>query len=274
MWTPSWLSNATRVLLCLTLLGSPTSVSVAAADAEAPDSSSTASLGGALDHARELIKTGDYDGAIETLKGALERAHPHRDALRDAYLLLIKTHVILGNENKFKPQLRAASDLSYQEAKRIIAECLRTRELRHTRPEPASEYPREMIAFFAEVRGEIFGSFRVAGLDPPEAVVLLDTDTLRTLPGEKSLGDVDVTVGSHVVVVNATGYQGLTEKVSTSPNSMLERTYHLQRRKGAVWYTAVTTGAVGVVYGVVALLSGKTDTTKPAEPLPPAPPPP
>jgi hypothetical protein len=270
MRAPSTLSSALRILLCLTLLGSPTSVSMA----QAPDSSSTEGLGGALDHARELIKTGDYDGAIETLKGALERAHPHRDALRDAYLLLIKTHVILGNDYKFKPQLRAASELSYQEAKRVIAECLHTRELRHTHPEPASEYPREMITAFAEVRGEIFGSFRVAGLDPPDAVVLLDADTLRNLPGEKSLGDVDLTVGSHVVVVNAARYTALTEKISISPGSTLERSYHLTRRKSATWYTAVSTGAAGLVAGVMVLLSGKDTSTKPAEPLPPAPPPP
>jgi hypothetical protein len=274
MWTQPMLSGATRVLLCLTLAGSPASVSVAAADAKAPDSSSIEGLGGALDHARELIKTGDYDSAIETLRGALERAHPHRDALRDAYLLLIKTHVILGNDYKFKPQLRAASDLSYQEARRVIAECLRNRELRHVHPEPASEYPREMITAFAEVRGEIFGSFRVATLDPPDAVVLLDTDTLRTLPGEQSLGDVDLSVGPHVVVVNAPGYKDLTENVSISPNSTLERTYRLTKRKSPAWYAAVGTGAAGVATGLVILLGGKTEITKPPEALPPAPPPP
>lgn len=229
-----------------------------------------------LDQARELIKDGDYDHAIEILRAAIERARSRVATLRNAYLLLIKTYVFLGNDFKFKPQGREASNLNYQEAKALIAECLGIRELRHTHPEPASEYPEEMIRFFAEGRSRIFGSFRVAELEPAGAVVLLDADTLRALPGDSLIGDVDLAVGKHLVVVRARGYKDVTEEITISPNSTLERPYHLARRRGAAWYATIGAGAAGVVGGLIALVAsgGESSTTPALEPLPPAPPPP
>ncbi|HEY3215894.1 MAG TPA: hypothetical protein VGK93_05335 [Candidatus Eisenbacteria bacterium] len=230
----------------------------------------------ALEQAREYIKNGDYDNAIELLKGVLEKARSRMQTLREAYLLLIKTYVFLGNDLRSKPQGREASNLNYQEARKLIAECLRTKELRHARPEPASEYPPEMITFFAEVRSQLFGSFRVVELEPREAVVLLDADTLRALPGDGLFGDVDLAIGPHLVVVRAKGYKNVTEEVTISPNSTLERPYRLARRHGSAWYATVASGTLGVVGGVIALAAGRGSTSGPAtpEPLPGAPPPP
>jgi hypothetical protein len=224
----------------------------------------------ALDRARELIKTGDYDGAIEILRGSIDRARP--DVLRDAYLLLIKTYVIVGNDYRFKPQGRENSRLNYERAKDIIAQCLGTKQLRHTQPVPASDYPEEMIGFFAEVRGKIFGSFRVADVQPADAVVLLDADTLRRTPPQNQMGDVDIAIGSHVVTVRALHYRDVTETVTIAPNSTLDRSYRLAKRRGRAWYASVGAGAAGVVAGVVTLFGGKK---KPEDqPLPGAPPPP
>ena len=229
-----------------------------------------------LQEARKLIKGGDYDRAIEILKGTIGRARSRLSDLREAYLLLIKTYVILGNDLKFKPQGREASNLNYKAARELIAECLHIKELRHTRPEPASEYPSEMVRDFAEVRSQIFGSFRVAGLDPPDASVIFYADTLRAMDQSGALGDVDLTAGLHLVVVRAKGYKGATDEITISPGATLQESYKLSKRRGRMWYATVGTGALGVVGGVVALIAGKG--SKPAasapEPLPGPPGPP
>jgi hypothetical protein len=194
--------------------------------------------------------------------------------LRDAYLLLIKTYVFLGNDLKFKPQGREASNLNYQEAKKRIAECLTIRELRHTQPEPVADYPPEMIDFFAEVRSQIFGSFRVVNLEPPRAVVLLDADTLPAFPGGAGLGDVDLPVGKHRITIRAKGYKDVAETIVISPNSTIEKPYRLLRRRSPGWYAAASAAGLATVLGIVAAAKGSASTPPGAEPLPPAPPPP
>jgi hypothetical protein len=104
--------------------------------------------------------------------------------------------------------------------------------------------------------------------------VFLGGDTLRTLPGDSLLGDVDLALGPHLVVVRAPGFKDVTREISISPNSMLEQSYELARRRSRTWYTLVATGTVGVVGGVIALLAGGGKGTVAAEPLPGPPPPP
>ena len=233
-------------------------------------------LPASLDRARELLKNGDYDGAIEMLRALLQSERHRGAAPREVYLLLIETHVQLGNYFRFKDQGRASSDLNYQEARKLIRECLGTKELRHVRPEPVAEYSEETIRFFAEIRSEVSGSFRVAKLVPGHAVVLLDGDTLRASAADRMLGDVDIPVGSHQVVVRARGYKDVSEKITISPNSTSERSYALSRKHGTTWYAAVGAGVLAVAGGVVALTSGGNGSTPPPvdQPLPGAPPPP
>jgi hypothetical protein len=233
---------------------------------------STSAGDGSLEQARDLIKSGDNDQAIEILKTLIGKEHNRIPTLREAYLLLIKTYVFLGNDYKLKPQGREASNLNYNAARQLIAECLSLRELRHTQPEPASEYPPEMISFFGEVRARMFGSFSVAGLTPSESKVLLDSDTLRWLPGQKTLGDVDLAVGKHTVVIRHPGYRDLTEEITIPPNSTLERTYQLEKRRGKWWYATRAGVVVGLATLGAALRTHKSTPTE--QPLPPAPPPP
>lgn len=265
-------SRELAVLLCAALLHAALPIaSLAQGSAPGPP---PATLAGpvSLDRARELIKDGEYDGAIEILKGAIGAGRTPQ--LQQAYLLLIKTYVFLGNDLKFKPQGREASNLNYQEARKLIAECLRTPGLRHTEPVPASDYPPEMIEMFRSVRGTIFGSFRVARLEPPAAIVLLDADTLRTFPGDSLLGDVDIPVGQHLVHLRAAGYNHVDEQVVIPPGSVLERSYRLARKRGPVWYATASSVAAAAVIGAFAI--GRNGSNGPSPPglLPGAPPPP
>jgi len=226
----------------------------------------------ALDAARDLIKNGEYDGAIEILKRAISAGQ--NDQLRDAYLLLIKTYFFVGNDLKFNPKAgREAANLNYQEARKLIEECLRTPGLQHTVPVPASDYPSQMIEAFNEIRGTLFGSFRIAQLEPRNAVALLDADTLRAFPGDTLLGDVDIPVGRHLVHLRAQSYKSVDEEVVIPPGSVLERSYQMTRQRSAVWYATASTLAVGAVAGVVALFHHSGGSDQPSS-LPDAPPPP
>lgn len=263
-------SRFVRVVLCAVALVMAAPVALLAQPAPPPQA--TAEPGSPLEQARDLIKSGDYDRAIEDLKGVIGKERSRLATLREAYLLLVKTYVFIGNDYKLKPQGRELSNLNYKAARELIAECLRVKELRHTQPEPASEYPPEMVSLFGEVRAQLFGSFSVAGLTPAAAVVLLDADTLRTLPGKHALGDVDLTTGRHVVVIRYPGYQDLTDEIVIPPNSTLERSYQMTKRRGKLWYAT----RVGAVVGVATLGAAlRTHKTTPAQqPLPGAPPPP
>lgn len=227
-----------------------------------------------LSEVRELIKTGDYDGAIENLDGLIEGARGSTATLRDAYLLLIKTYVFMGNELRFKPQGREASRLHYDAARLRTEECLGIEALRHTRPEPATEYPQEMIDLFAEVRGRIFGSFRVVSLDPRDAVVTLDGDTLVAAPGDSLPGDVDLAVGPHRVAVAREGRQPVVEEITISPGATLEKSYVLRRARTRAWYATTIGATLGVVGGLVALIAGGGGGDEGPGPLPEPPLPP
>ena len=225
--------------------------------------------------ARELIKSGDYDRAIDVVTAAIQRLKSEPQMLRQAYLLLIKARVTYGNYLKSQPQGRAASQLSYEEARRTITECLKTPGLRHTQPEPASEYPPEVLQFFRDVRGKIFGAFRIVELTPPTALALLDADTLRVAPGDSLLGDVDLSVGSHVVALRAKGHRDVTDEITISPGATLERSYHLAKARTGRWYAMAAAGTAALVAGVVALAGSKGNgTTATESPLPGPPSPP
>lgn len=239
--------------------------------APAPDARAASA---AIEEARELIKSGDNDRAIEKLRSAVVLGRQDPAILRLAYLQLIKTYVFLGNDYRAKPQGYEQSRLNYREARQLIAEALAVPALRDLRAEPATDYPPEMIASFAEVRAQVFGAFRVTDLEPPGAVVLLDGQTLRAPAPGAPLGETDLPIGAHRVVVRHPGYQDVSEEVVVSPGATLERRYRLEKKRGAMWY-ASRGGVVAGVIGTVALLVGRNGGgAATATPLPGAPPPP
>ena len=264
-----------RRLHALLWAGAFVAVASTARAAQTPTNAPPAEIqtsGASLEQARDLIKSGDNDRAVDLLKSVIGTERGSLSRLREAYLLLIETYVFLGNDYKLKPQGREVSNLNYKAARELIAECLAVKALRHTQPEPASEYPPEMVSFFAEVRAQMFGSFSVAELNPAAAVVLLDADTLRMLPGKNAYGDVDLAVGRHVVILRAPRYKDLTDEVMIAPSAMVERNYQLTKRHGAWWYVTRTGAAVGVTSLGLALRGNKKGPTE--QPLPVAPPPP
>jgi hypothetical protein len=233
-----------------------------------------AAIESSLEQARLCIKTGEYDRATEILKTAIDRARGHLPRLREAYLLLIQTYIYRGNYYRSQPEGRETSELYYQQARKVIQECLETKELRHTVPDPPSEYPPEMITLFDHVRSQIFGALRVIDLDPPDAVVIMDGDTLRALPNEAVLGDVDIPIGPHLVVARRDGYKDYTEEIAISPNSTLERSLSLSKKRGTVWYASRAGIVTAGVVGVVLVTRPNDENPTPAEPLPGPPPPP
>jgi hypothetical protein len=238
-----------------------------AAPAAAPRPDSTV-----LADARESYKQGDYDRAIEGLRTALEREGHAKADQQALYLQLIKGYVLLGNDLKFRPQGREASNLNYNAARERIVECLSKPLLRGTRPEPETDYPPEMVRLFADVRAELFGAFRIVAVTPREATVVLDGDTLRARADGSYLAE-NLMAGPHALSVAAAKHQTLTEAVDVSAAATLERSYTLARRKTFTWYAtraAVVAGAaVGI--GVLASSGGETGASG-LSALPAAPP--
>src|SRR4029077_7100382 len=132
----------------------------------------------------------------------------------------------------------------------------------------------EMVAFFKDVRAQLFGSFRVSELSPAGSVVLFDADTLKSEPGDAMRGDTDLAVGPHMVMVRYPGYRDVTEQVTIAPGATLEQPYHLIKPGRRVWYAS---GAAVFIAGGLAAILGKKSTgpaTTAAQPLPGPPPPP
>lgn len=228
-------------------------------------------VGGAEDPVPELIKTGQYDRAIEILKEEIAAAQDDPARLERAYLLLIKTYVIRANFYKFEPEGRGTAELYTQESSRTLHECLQIPALRHVRPVPASDYPPEMVELFEKTRGAIFGTFRVSQLAPADAEVLFDDLPLQRMPADSLLGDTDIPAGAHVVTVKRRGYRDLREEIMLPAGVQLERSYELRRAR-KVWTYVPLAGVVAASIVGVLVMRGGGDSSGGS--LPPPPPPP
>ena len=227
-----------------------------------------------LQQARECLKDGDYDRATEILVAAVHDTSRIPADMGAAYLLLVNTHVQRGNTYTDQPHGRATAELWYREARQTIAECLGIGKLRHLRPVPREDYPPEMVTLFDEVRAEMFGDFRVVDLDPPDAAVILESDTLVAVCDSCPLELRDIPKGPRTVRVVRQGYDTHTEAVDISPNSILERSFALKKQRGPSWYALRVGGVAAAVAGYL-IISG-SDEEGPAEDqtLPEPPPPP
>jgi hypothetical protein len=251
------------ILLCILatvgfLLGSPASGQDVSPSGKtgAPDRTAQngVDLDASIQAARQYLKDGEYERAAESLRPAISKARNQITRLRQAYLLLIVTYVYQGNSAKMQVNGLEASRRYYAEAKRYVIECLSTRELRDTSTEPATDYPPEMVELFADVRRDIFGTFRILRLLPPDAVVTIDGDTLQTSPGGSLIQEPSLQIGAHTVTVNHPGYGGIVENIRVNPGDVVERSFELKRRSHRAWYSALAVAAAG---GTAALLSGK-----------------
>jgi hypothetical protein len=192
--------------------------------------------------------------------------------LREAYLQLIETYETWGNR-EYRTKGRVAARAFYDKAQSVIEEALRHPELRHLAPD--SSYVDEMIDHFAAVRARIFGKFRVDHLEPAHAVVQLDGRILGVVPGETRIGDDDLAVGPHQVLVQADGYKEYRETIDISPNETTGRHYTLQKKRGPLWYAGWGAGAAAVVVGgALVLTAGDEPASTAPQPLPGPPNPP
>ena len=230
-----------------------------------------------LQRARDLIYTsGDYDGAVRLLREEVDWQRPPDDKLREAYLLLIDSIVYLGNARVADPGGYSTAQILYDEARTTIAQCLSVKELRQTRPEPDSLFAPETKRFFTEVRQQTLGGFEIRTLQPEDATVTLDGDTLRAMPGETVRSDLNLLAGTHVVQISHDGFDAISEEIRIEPGVTASRDYALNKHRGWSWYATRGTGLAVVAGGVIALVTGASNesTPPPAEPLPSAPPPP
>ena len=240
------------------------------------DAAAQADIDATLQRARDLIYTsGDYDAAVRLLREEIDWQRPPDAKLREAYLLLIDSMVYLGNAHVADPGGYSTAQILYDEARTTIAQCLRIKELRQTRPEPDSLFAPETKRFFTEVRQQILGGFVVRDLQPEDAIVTLDGDTLRVLPDASGRGDLDLLAGVHDVVIQRQGYGDYVEAIRVQPGVTTTRDYVLKKHRGWKWYATRVTGVAVVTGGIVALVAGGGEEAPPAaEPLPAAPGPP
>lgn len=225
-----------------------------------------------LEVARQHILAADYNTAIELLSSQLESLKPDPERLRKTYLLLILSKVQNSVSHRNKGETATAKSIM-NDAKGTVLECLRNEQLRHTQPVLENmETPPLMAELFEDVRREIFGGFQIQSLEPPGAMAILDGDTLWTLPGSDFIGDTNLSLGPHIVVVQAEGYQTTTENITIAAGVTVEKNYALKKKKGTFWY--ISRGGIMaalVVAGGVLGIGGGSDPLQPL-PGPPAPP--
>lgn len=243
----------------------PESTAVQPASAPAVDVDSS------LEQARVLMTSLEYEKAIAVLEPVLEATRFNPDRLRETYLLLIEAHVYGGNRSAIGSK---EQQLWYDEARDLIRECLGVRELRHTLPEPPENYPTEMLGLFESVRRETFGAFEITQLEPRDAEVVFDGQTV--VAGDDGVWRVaNVPVGVRMLVIRKPGYEDFTEDVEIAPATLVSRPYALHKKKGFGWYATRVAAPVIVAVGVVVGLAAGGDEPAAVEeplPVPPLPP--
>jgi hypothetical protein len=129
-----------------------------------------------------------------------------------------------------------------------------------------------MFEIFDMVRSELFGSFRVINRDPTEAFVILDGDTLQPSPGETSILETHIPIGSHEVVVAFDGYRTVNDAVTISSGATLEKSYELDKNRNKWLYAGLGSSALAVIAWLLWPDDPPNPTTVGELPSPPDPP--
>jgi hypothetical protein len=234
-----------------------------------PESPSEVDVDASLAQAREYIyRDFQYDKAIEVLQDVVDALQFDADRLRESYLLLIEAYVLRGNSLANEVD----RDLHHEKAKEWIRSCLSVPQLRDTVPPPGASD--ETVEYFDEIRREMFGTFEITRLEPPDAEVVFEGETL-TPDANGVVREMNVPIGTRMLVIRHPDYQDITEDVEISPNTVVSRPYALRKNRGLLWYaTRVGTPVVAVAGVLAAVLSGGDDKTDQPEPLPGPPDPP
>src|SRR3989442_15287298 len=109
-----------RALVCANMLVSISPLPLLAQDAGRAAAAAPMGVESPLQNARESIKNGRYDQAIQTLEDVIGHPQVRTETMRTAYLLLIETYVYRGNDSRCKEPGRQASLQNYEKARARI----------------------------------------------------------------------------------------------------------------------------------------------------------
>ena len=200
-----------------------------------------------------LRATGQFEKAIEVLKGIIQEYSDTDEVLRLAYNNLVYTYYV-------------ANDAASQEAAAREA-LVRFPDLRAD----DVRFPATINEGYERLRGEMFGSLVIN--KPIGARVFVDGnhkgDTPITLPL--------VPVGRHELLVSKSGYTDHTEAVDIGPGVVRQLEVSLDRQKDKWWWLTRVGAPVAALAAGIALAftaGGDEGTTPEPQPLPEPPPPP
>jgi len=200
-----------------------------------------------------LRATGQFEQAIEVLKGIIQEYSNSDDVLRLAYNNLVYTYYV-------------ANDPANEEAA--------AREALERFPDLRAgdvQFPAVINDGYERLRREMFGSLVIN--KPEGARVFLNGEPKGDTPITLPL----VRVGRHELVVSRSGYNDYTETIEIEPGVVRQLDVSLTRQKDRWWWLTRVGAPVAATVGVVvALLVGGGDegTTPEPEPLSEPPPPP
>ena len=226
----------------------------------------------------QLLNDGAYQPAKETLDDVLSDSTATIAERQRAHLLVIKLYVLASNDAESKgDDFNAQSNLV--RAAEEIRTCLEIPELRHTRPDPPQDFPKQMAALFDQERALMFASFRVKTLEPGNATVILDGDTLSGDPGELPAA-YNVYARrqgrpvEHTFVIKAEGFKTQEGKFEMEPGQVYTPEFSLEKGCGFFPCWTLRGGVVLAALGIGALLLPGGDGTDTPDPLPGPPEPP
>jgi len=261
---PAAPGSGALVLLATLVLGLPSFAQVGADASGAPPE--TEEL---LRQARSHMQQLEYEEAIALLEPVLATPAIDTALLGETYLLLVEAHVYRGN---LGPPGTKERQLWYDEAAKLVHDCLARPDLRHIDPDPPESYPAEMVQLFAAARREMFGTFEIGSLDPSDAEVLLGGAPL-VRDADGALRRTAVPIGRHVLLVRRPGYREIVEDLEISPATVSSRSFSLERDRGFGWYATRVIAPVAAVVGaavVIATRGGQEETPFPPPPNPPS----
>ena len=231
-----------------------------------------------LSQANQHLNDGAYQPAKENLDSVLTNPRASVQERQRAHLLLIKLYVLASNDAESKgDDFNAQSNLV--RASEEIRTCLETPELRHTLPEPPQDFPKQMAALFDQERALLFASFQVKTLEPENALVILDGDTLSGAAGALPVAyNVYArragTPVEHTVIIKAEGFKTQESTFEMEPGQVYTPEFSLERGCGFFPCWTLRGGVVLAALGIGALLLPGGDGTDTPDPLPGPPEPP
>ena len=193
------------------------------------------------------------------------------EVLRDAYVDVVAQLVYYSNRlgEAGRTNIQA---LLLEDARAMATECVRTPELRRTRPEPP--YTELAMDAFTQARLANIGGFVIDSLEPRDATVVVGVDTLRVPAGGDKLADYDLIAGEYPVTIMADGYKTLEDMITVLPAQTASKPYRLSKPTSWWWWAGGSVVLAGAIAGTAVALSGGDNPPATVPDLDGPPPPP